>query len=189
MKKVLVQFIPIILIFLLLTYTEKMVQISNTSLGKIVIIMIILFYATIDKLYGILVCLLFILFYQSDTRENMLNNNIEKKSIDIESFEPNIDTTLTNTAIKPLESISYLDQYELPKITSQTIKNEFRQQYCEKGHLVNKGQKIKIDMAEHIHPEISFNDNKCNICDSKCDFNIIEKQIDIVERIRPKCAR
>ena len=161
-----------------------MVQWSNTGLGKIVIIMIILFYASIDKLYGILVCLLFILFYQSDTVENMLNNTNEfERKNDIEGFEPD---TLTNATIK---TTSYVDQYELPKITSETIKNEFRQQHCEKGHLVNKGQKIKIDMTQHVYPEVSFNDHKCNICDSKCDFNIIENQIGTSEKIRPKCAR
>lgn len=161
-----------------------MVQLINTSLGKIVVIIIILFYTCIDKLYGILVCLLFILFYQSDIVENMLNKKNES-----EGFESNVDTTLTNTFIKPLESTSYIDQYDLPKINIETVKNEFRQQYCGKGHLVNKGQKIKIDMAEHVYPEVSFDDKKCNICDSKCEFSIIKKQIDIREKIRPKCAR
>ena len=80
-------------------------------------------------------------------------------------------------------------QYELPKVTIESVKNKFKQEHCEKGHLVNKGQKIKIDMTEHVHPEISFPGNNCNICDSTCDFNIIEKQIDISERIRAKSGR
>jgi len=183
MKQILIEFIPIILIFLLLTYTEKMIQWSNTGLGKFIIILIILFYYFIDKLYGILVCLLFILFYQSDCFENMINRS------KIENFEPNLDTTITHHAIKPLESVSYTDQYELPKVNSEIVKKEFRQQHCEKGHLVNKGQKIKIDIADHVYPEISFHQEKCNICDSNCRFNIVEKQIDVTEKIRPKSGR
>jgi hypothetical protein len=182
MKQILVEFIPIILIFLLLTYTEKMILWSNTSLGKIIILLIILFYTSLDKLYGILVTLLFILFYQSDCVENMLNNN------KIENFEPKLDTVTTHTALKPLEPVSYTDQYELPKINTESAK-EFRQQHCEKGHLVNKGQKVKIDIADHVYPEIMFENEKCNICDPTCSFSVIEKQIEVTEKIRPISGR
>lgn len=183
MKQILLEFIPIVLIFLVLTYTEKMVNWSNTSLGKLLIISIILFYASIDKLYGILVCLFFILFYQSDIVENMLNKQ------NTETFVPINDIQLQHSAIKPIEMTSYSCQYELPKITTDLVKNKFRQKYCEKGHLVNKGQKIKIDMMEHVYPEISMKDDKCNICDSNCHFNIIENQIDNQQRITPKSGR
>lgn len=183
MKQVIIEFIPIILLFLLLTYTEKMVQWTNTGLGKLLVILIILFYASIDKLYGILVCLLFILFYQSDIFNNILNKCNKE-----EGFEPILDNPVTHNAVKQLEPISYNDQYELPKVNTEAVK-EFRQQHCEKGHLVNKGQKIKIDIADHVYPEISFHDEKCNICDSKCDFNIVEKQININEIMRPKSGR
>ncbi len=182
MKHILVQFIPIIAIFLLLTYTEKMVIFSNTGLGKLLIICIVLFYTSIDKLYGILVCLLFILFFQSDTVENMLNRNNE-------GFESNSDTSLTNTFIKPLDSTSYTCQYDLPKMNIETVKKEFRQKHCHKGHLVNKGQHVKNDMAVHVNPEISFINEKCNICDATCEFNINENQLNADERIRPKSGR
>lgn len=184
MKQVIIEFIPIILFFLLLTYTEKMVQLSTTGLGKIFVILIILFYASIDKLYGILVCLLFILFYQSDIFNNILN----KCNKEQEGFEPILDNIITHNSVKQLEPISYSDQYELPKVNTESAK-EFRQQHCEKGHLVNKGQKIKIDIADHVYPEISFHDEKCNICDSKCGFNIVEKQINITQNMTPKSGR
>jgi len=182
MKQILIEFIPIILIFLVLTYTEKMVKWSNTSLGKLLIICIVLFYASIDKVYGILVCVLFILFYQSDTVENMLNIKHP------EPFVPNNDYSIQHTAVKPLDVTSYTCQYELPKITTDVVKREFRQKHCDKGHLVNKGQKVKIDMTEHVFPEITLND-KCNICDKHCDFHVIEKQLNIGERLVPKSGR
>lgn len=187
MKQILVEFIPIILIFLLLTYTEKMILWSHTGLGKMVVLLIILFYTSLDKLYGILVTLLFILFYQSDCVENTLNIHAYNDQIK-ENFEPNIDILTTHNAIKPLEPISYIDQYELPKINTESAK-EFRQQHCEKGHLVNKGQKVKIDVAEHVYPEITFQNGKCNICDPVCDYSVIEKQIEITEKFRPKSGR
>lgn len=159
-----------------------MVKWSNTSLGKLIIISIVLFYASIDKLYGILVCLLFILFYQSDTVENMLNK------YNVEPFEPINDSQLQHNVIKPLEMSSYTCQYELPKITTDIVKKEFREKHCEKGHLVNKGQKVRIDMAEHVYPELVL-DEKCNICDTNCDFHLIEKQINIGQTLAPKSGR
>jgi hypothetical protein len=106
-----------------------------------------------------------------------------------EGFEPIQDKPIQFNSVKPIEFVSYTSQYELPKITTETIKNEFRQNKCEKGHLVNKGQKIRIDMAEHVYPEVSFNNNKCNICDPTCDFNIMENQINTNERMLPKSGR
>ena len=193
MKEFLVQFIPIILIFLILTYTENMIKWSNAGLGKLMIIIIILFYASIDKLYGVLVCLLFILFFQSDTVETMLNKEKEKErkkqEEEKENFEPIEDKSIKHNRIKPMEQTSYSKQYDLPKITSEVVKNDFRQKYCEKGHLVNKGQKIKIDMTEHVYPEVNYTNDKCNICYSECDFTIIENQLNISERMVPKSCR
>lgn len=160
-----------------------MIEFGNTILGKFIIIIIIIFYTSINKLYGVLVCLLFILFYQSDIVENMLNK------YQTEGFEPIEDSPLQHIMLKPIEPVSYSNQYELPKITINKVKNEFRQNHCEKGHLVNKGQIIKTDFTEYVYPEISFINDKCNICDSKCDFNIIENQINTDERIRPKSGR
>ncbi len=160
-----------------------MIQWSSSGLGKIIVILIILFYTSIDKLYGMLVCLLFILFYQSDFYYNYENRNNET-----ENFEPILDSIVPHQSIKPLEPISYNHQYEMPEINVEYVKN-FKQEHCEKGHLVNKGQKVKIDIAEHIYPEISFINEKCNICDARCNFDIVKKQMDIIEKIKPKSCR
>jgi hypothetical protein len=51
-------------------------------------------------------------------------------------------------------------------------KDAFRKTYCSKGHLINYGQVVKNDMAEHVYPEIKIKDDfhKCNVCDPSCDF-------------------
>ena len=72
------QFIPIIAMFVLLSQYQGCVEFSHTILGKITAAFLILFYTTIDKVLGLFVCALIILFYQMDCRENMLN---------IESFD------------------------------------------------------------------------------------------------------
>lgn len=64
-KTILVQFIPIVMFTLFLLYPVKTVHYSRSLLGKILVAFIILFYTTVDPLYGILCCGVIILFYQT----------------------------------------------------------------------------------------------------------------------------
>ena len=75
MKKIISQFIPIVIIFLLLSYSTELAIFSHSILGKIISILIIGYYTTIDKYIGLLVCILFIFYYQTDYVESMLNIN------------------------------------------------------------------------------------------------------------------
>lgn len=60
------QFIIIILIFLAVSDINRLVLFSNTILGKLLAVGLIVFYTSIDTLVGLFVCGLVILFYQSD---------------------------------------------------------------------------------------------------------------------------
>ena len=75
MKTTVAQFIPIIMIITLLSYSKEFVNLSNTILGKIFAICIVLFYTHLDKYMGLVLCLLVIVYYQSDFVENMLNTD------------------------------------------------------------------------------------------------------------------
>jgi len=174
-KKLLINFIPIILLFILLSYTEQFIRISGTVLGKLFAVFIVLFYTSIDIIHGILAAGLIILYYQSDIVESMLNlyeYEIHKPKIEVVN-EP----TLLRTDNAPM---SYVTQYEnTTKLVtaSDELKKNFRKNRCRKGHLVIKEQKIPIDMTQHVYPEVSFINDKCNICDSTCDFTISENMI------------
>jgi hypothetical protein len=67
------QFIPILILFLVISYFKSVAKFSNTLLGKLLAICIIVFYTFLDKLLGAVVCLIIIFYYQSDTVETMLN--------------------------------------------------------------------------------------------------------------------
>jgi len=62
----------------------KFVNYSNSVLGKLLAISAIFMYLNVNYLYGVLACLLVILYYQSDYFENMTtlesNPYIEKQS-------------------------------------------------------------------------------------------------------------
>lgn len=79
--EIIIQFIPIIIIFVLLKFSKQFVSFSFTILGKLLAITMIIFYSSIDIIIGLFICCLFILYYQSDYVENMLNLN---DSLDLE---------------------------------------------------------------------------------------------------------
>jgi hypothetical protein len=181
-KVLLVNFIPIFLLFGLLSYTEKFIHISGSVLGKLLAVIIVLFYSTFDILHGVLAAALVILYYQSDIVESMINI-YEYQSIS-DSIIENAEVVTSPTLLVSENKLSYLSQYENIPTTSgsrsHTInsgdheKKSFRKEHCRKGHLVSKEQKVPIDMAQHVYPEVSFVNEKCNICDSTCDFTVSE---------------
>ena len=73
MNKILSQFIPILILFLLLSYSNEFVSFSYTILGKLLAICIIVYYTHLDVTLGLLVCAVVIYYYQNEVIENMLN--------------------------------------------------------------------------------------------------------------------
>jgi len=148
-KKAVCQFIPIILIFLLLSQFKSVSVFAHTILGKILAIAIIVFYTTVDKFVGLFVCALFILFYQMDYVERMMNISDAYNS-------NNIGGSLNNDLI-----------------------NDFRKNNCQQNTLVYKDMTVKDDMAELIFPYLKFNDsdNVCNPCSQTCPVSIIATKI------------
>jgi len=68
----LAEFIPIIVFYLLVSYSDEMIMFSHTTFGRLIVVGLILFYASIHYIYGILVCLFIIFYYQTDTVEGMM---------------------------------------------------------------------------------------------------------------------
>jgi len=95
MKTTVAQFIPIIVIITLLSYSKEFVNMSNTILGKIFAICIVLFYTSLDKYMGLVLCLLVIVYYQSDFVESMLNTDDVMDKL-FENFEASKKEALSN---------------------------------------------------------------------------------------------
>jgi hypothetical protein len=68
----LAEFIPLIVFYLLVSYSDEMIMFSHTTFGSFIVVGLILFYASIHYIYGILVCLFVIFYYQTDTVEGMM---------------------------------------------------------------------------------------------------------------------
>ena len=70
--------IPIVLISMLILYEENMAYIANTPLGKIIAILLIVYYTSIDIVFGLFMCALIVLYYHSDT--------VRKKTFGLDNF-------------------------------------------------------------------------------------------------------
>ena len=186
-EKLLLNFIPIILLYLLVSYTPEFVKFSHTILGKAFAIIIIIFYVKIDIYLGSLVCALVILYYQTDYVESF-NNMLNVEEQDKEEEERIKDKQKKEEDKGAMDDVpmSYEgfenlnDAYPEQKLDDLDIFDRketvnFRKKHCEKGHLMHKGQIVKPEMASHVFPEIKQPDfNKCNICDPACKVDIIE---------------
>jgi len=202
MKYTILQFIPIIILFLLLSYPEQFVLFSNLSFGRLIAVLIIIFYSSLDKYLGLFVCGLVILFYQSDYVDNMrvISENFTELSYEFLNIvdAPNKNSEIAKVSQKTMETKPlkyaeyfglYLDEISGSKITlndaKQELKDQFRKEYCDGNTLKHKNTNIKPDMMQHIFPQISFISNQCNPCDKTCEFSIIESKLVTEEKMKP----
>lgn len=65
--------LPIILFYIFFVYSDKMLILSITPLGRFIAICLILFYTSIHTIYGIIMALFVIFYYQMDFVEGMTN--------------------------------------------------------------------------------------------------------------------
>jgi hypothetical protein len=197
MKKIIAQFVPMILIFLFLSKSNEFFQFSKTILGKIIAILLIIFYVSVDKFVGLFVCALVVLFYQSDNIEGM--ETIDQNEVEAVQSENDVDDgTYTYIEDSSKTSASPVEVIEKKMLTlgltdSGPIfrgnEDDFRKQNCEKGVLKHKNLNVKHEMAEHIFPEMKFREGICNPCDKTCEISIIEGKLKTENEIKPSFTR
>jgi len=196
MLQTIAEFIPIFLIFILLSSFRKLVDFSHTILGKLIAVFIIIFYTYLDKILGIFVCAIIIFYYQTDIVENMLNMEIE--AMDNDNLETDVENTHLDDVVDDYIYLSNDDNKKKEKMTNyssvhedkpmllknEKLEKEFRKNQCVDGELINKGIKVKHEMTEHVFPEIKFRRGVCNPCSKTCDFSIIESKINTEQNLR-----
>ena len=209
MKYKIAQFIPIILIFLLLSYSNKMAEYSHSILGKLIAVIIIIFYTVLDKMVGLLVCTLIIFYYQSDYIENMLNmvegfdvdHSTESPNVQEDSHSPednDLNNYVLNTNSKNKKKIEenmtnynelYTNNDAFTPANNELI-NQFRKQNCDGNVLKHKNMVVRQDMMQYVFPELNFEGQPpCNPCNVKCNtFSIIESKLKTEKDMIPKSS-
>jgi len=195
LQKTIAQFIPIILIFVTITSFRKVVSFSNTTLGKLLAVIIIIFYTTIDKILGVFVCALVVFYYQTAVVENMLNmdtdNNYTSEIVGEENTEILDDHVYLSKEEKNRNYREHLINYTDVNgnkdilIGNEKLQDEFRKTSCVNNELTNKGVEVKYEMAEHVFPEIKFRRGACNPCLKTCEFSIVERKINTEIALQP----
>lgn len=192
------QFIPIIVIFLLLSQYRGCVEFSHTILGRIMAVFIIMFYTKIDKVLGLFVCALIILFYQMDCIENMLNieafDTIEKEEEGEDEEEPEYNETkpaksCDSCGVKGIETFENYDSSDKTVISNGPSQDEFRKEHCQQGVLKHKDMNVKQEMTQHIYPELKFENDYCNACSPTCKFSIIESKLKTENKLLPNFSK
>jgi len=191
--------LPIVFLFLLLAYSKQVSLFSRTILGKLIAVSTIIFYTSVDKILGLFICLLVIVYYQSDYYENMLNLDMDM-DMDMKTLNETPDIIddgiyLDYTDKKRMrEPFAKELKYQEIKnqdvkivdlsITDKEAKSRFQKANCKGTSLYNKNVEMNSEMAEHVYPEIAFSYNTCNPCKESCEYSIVENKIRTEEEIR-----
>lgn len=179
-------FLPMLLLYLIAAYSPEVAVISHTILGKTIAVALILIYVYIDTISGLLACALVILYYQTDYVEAFHSDNMPLKVMNVLEKETEKET-VENDSME-LENAYPLD----PQINAVYDKesSDFRKKNCKKGSLIHKNEKVKPEMAEHVFPSLEMDDfKKCNVCDPACEFDMIDSRMKDEENLtKPKSS-
>jgi len=144
------------------------VNFMTSILGKTLVVILIIFYTSISKIYGILVCLLAILFYQLDSTQWIMDGFVDTSSLcRNDCLEKNLTYKKHDT--------NYLNIIDLEESINKQKKTDFQKRHCSiDGTLIYKDIPVKKDMSSIVYPEIIYNDgNICNPCDNNCDYTLV----------------
>jgi len=72
-RELCIDFIPILIVYFFISDPKSAVLFSGSTLGKLISICIIAFYTSVNMVYGVFVCLLILVYYQTDFVEEILN--------------------------------------------------------------------------------------------------------------------
>ena len=184
-------FLPMLLLYLIATYSPEVALISHTILGKTIAVALILIYVYMDTISGLLVCALVIFYYQTDYVEAFHSDNmiLHQSSVNM----PPKEKLKKEKETADYGSMELENAYPLePQINAVYDKDstDFRKKNCKKGSLVHKNEKVKPEMAEHVFPSLEMDDfKKCNVCDPACEFDMIDSRMKDEENLtKPKSS-
>jgi len=187
-----IQGIPFLFVIIHMLVPVEFVIISHTVLGKLIAICLIIMYSFKHIVYGFLVCILLVWYYQLDMENLSKSSAAVWEGFDKSSYLPNPAEKQGKGNMEPTVLQEDLTSYHkaYPDQLKKMVKeNEaiFRNKHCKKGKLIYKTLEVKNEHAPHIFPEMKFSQNPCNPCDETCRFEIKKQQVEkILEPIESR---
>ena len=202
---IMMQFIPIILVLVYASYKPWFVDATHTVLGKVIAILLIIYYTSIDYVYGTLCCVIVIAFYQMHEIEGFVEGakNRRKKrkrkgkgkgkgktakaqsstQAKADADDEEIEEETVN------EEETAVEEFSNQVASFSSARDTFIRDKCLNGVLMHKGFPVKSEMADHVYSEIQFNTrSRCNPCDQTCDYSIVEAKIDTETELCPRSS-
>jgi hypothetical protein len=188
-NKFVMQFIPIVLMLLFSLYAQRFIEVANSVLGKLLAVVVIIFYTKLNILYGVCACVIIILFYQltatsntttsnattSNAIEGMKNPKKTKKSIKKPSVTPPVVTPLAavagTAAITGEEDLDVEDGTNLPDKNDLDMDNDAND-VDESNDMDTEG----FESYKNLYPVINiedFNAAKKEFIKEKCRNGVI----------------
>lgn len=180
-----VEWVTIIAICMFVFLPYEMIELSETSLGKLFFASIIVYYSMVDPIYGLIACCVVIVYYQLDLyksvvaihrdtilSENMVNMKESFLFIEEEKTHPingdNVETKSLEYYKSGDSSVfsytpfaSHENYFESELLRGGSKKKElldnFRKEHCnERKQLKYKGGIVRPEMVDHVFREIKF---------------------------------
>jgi len=161
------ELIVVLMILLFASYPKQFVPFSHTSLGRFSAVLVIVYFTKKNAFIGLFVCLATIAYYQMDDFKYMLNIP--------EGF-------LWELTYTPYSSEVYDNLY-------RKLNEQFRHEHCPAGKLMYKGLPVRPEMAEHVFPELKFDDAPCDPCNARCNFTILQKKLSTESALREQSSK
>jgi hypothetical protein len=151
---ILINFLPIAVILFFAFDPSKFTFFATTCLGRLFAVISIIYYTHLNYLHGLLICVVIILFYQTN-HIRLLHK--------LEGFAPSYSMSEYDSLYKP-ES--------LDTNNDAIAKEHFRKEHCDGNQLLFKQHKVRSESVPCVFPEVKFTGRPCNICDRNCSVSI-----------------
>lgn len=185
------ELIPVILITMWILYNKNMYSVAITPLGKLICILLIVYYTKSDILYGLLICGIILLYYQTYVYNGLgttIWDRFTYKYTGLNEYSPS-----SAMALEPFSALSddqpiSPEKPNIPGSRVDVLTNEekmFKTNHCKNGIVMDKGNPVKLEMIEHVFSDINFKYKKCNPCSDTCEFSLIDAQLNAAESLKP----
>lgn len=167
-----------IIIYLFLLFPEYAEPFSHSILGKFLIILLIAIYTSYNILYGLLFCLLIIIYYYHlDTKWNPYEGFLNEYQLESGKTDDFYKMPPNTTVYTPYQDLT------------STNDADFVKQNCPDGNLTKHTTgpmgdfRVPTEMAGHVFPELAYPGPPCNPCSQQCAFKVVESRIKAEDEI------
>lgn len=171
------QLTPLLLVFLYLAHRDQFISISNTVLGKLIAIALIILYTTVDKFLGLFVCALIITYYYNGVLEGYVS--LDKEQYPYKQSKEHDKTAEQDD--EDDEEEETIRGFNFPKwMTSLTgLSDAIQRNILE--------QDVKEGMCNKQHKESFTQQRTCEKDGKTCPLSISENKLEAEKEVNKKC--